>query len=460
MVLGMHRSGTSAMARVLSLCGADLPGTVIGPADDNPTGYWEPRDMVVVSDALLSLQGSAWDDPFAGIEPPTWEQAPEDLRGQGEAFLAQAFSTSRRIVLKDPRASVLLPFWRSAVEGAEATALAVIMVRHPLEVAQSLKARDGAPLERGLSLWLAYMLAAERDTRDMTRVFVSYDQLLQDWRTTIGRIEAAGARGLGRLADAAAIDAYLNRDQRHHQATAVAEADFDDVFAVHELIVAASGGAPLDIARLDAIGARLAHDARRYGPAIATLRKLAGRAEGIQSDLETIRREKAEALSLLAHTQAWHHIAQGELDRERLRQREHVEELDDLRRQVAEFRLGGDDRALIDAQIAIGRAETRALREAARAGELEAALHAEQARLESIRESAALEHEATRAELQRQLDWIYTDAAGFKARLDEAQRHLDQARQRIVRMSADPGWKLGRPYRVLKSRLKRSRPEA
>ncbi|MFY7850700.1 MAG: hypothetical protein ACOVQ6_02790, partial [Brevundimonas sp.] len=41
-VAGMHRSGTSAVARLLSLAGGALPGNIIQPGPDNPTGFWEP----------------------------------------------------------------------------------------------------------------------------------------------------------------------------------------------------------------------------------------------------------------------------------------------------------------------------------------------------------------------------------------------------------------------------------
>lgn len=62
-VLGQGRSGTSALARVLSLCGGALPADV-RPADDhNPRGYWEPRATLVLNEKILRRHGSAGFDP-------------------------------------------------------------------------------------------------------------------------------------------------------------------------------------------------------------------------------------------------------------------------------------------------------------------------------------------------------------------------------------------------------------
>ena len=65
LVFGMHRAGTSALARVLSLRGAELPGRVLPANTGNPTGYWEPESVVQFNDRLLEYFGVEWNDPFA-----------------------------------------------------------------------------------------------------------------------------------------------------------------------------------------------------------------------------------------------------------------------------------------------------------------------------------------------------------------------------------------------------------
>ena len=62
-VLGMGRSGTSAITRVLSLCGGSLPSRLLGANEGNPTGHWEPLDGLNLNEAFLRRFGSNWYDP-------------------------------------------------------------------------------------------------------------------------------------------------------------------------------------------------------------------------------------------------------------------------------------------------------------------------------------------------------------------------------------------------------------
>ena len=68
LVMGMHRSGTSALARVLSLRGAELPAHLMPPNHGNASGYWEPAPIVAINDEMLEYFGSAWDDPLAAFQ--------------------------------------------------------------------------------------------------------------------------------------------------------------------------------------------------------------------------------------------------------------------------------------------------------------------------------------------------------------------------------------------------------
>src|SRR4051812_44644410 len=61
-VLGMGRSGSSAMARLLSLCGGRLPAGLLPPNGANPTGYWEPQEAVHANAKFLHACGSSFFD--------------------------------------------------------------------------------------------------------------------------------------------------------------------------------------------------------------------------------------------------------------------------------------------------------------------------------------------------------------------------------------------------------------
>lgn len=70
-VLGMHRSGTSALARILNLCGAYLPERLLPPRQqDNSKGYWEPMSVVQYNQRMLASLGCDWDRPDFDWPPP------------------------------------------------------------------------------------------------------------------------------------------------------------------------------------------------------------------------------------------------------------------------------------------------------------------------------------------------------------------------------------------------------
>jgi hypothetical protein len=223
LVLGMHRSGTSAATQLLALSGCGLPKDLVPADDHNQRGYFEPWRVAVFNDERLRAGGGAWDDPFGFPYRPLDDD--EAWRARALALLTGQFDLDSAPLLKDPRLSILLPLWRPVLEQAGLTPLCVIPVRHPLEVARSLGKRDGFVTEKSVLLWCAYMLAAEAYSRGLPRAFVSYAALVEDWRPQAARIEAAHGGSLPGL-DAAAsekISAFLSPDLRHHTGSG----DFD-----------------------------------------------------------------------------------------------------------------------------------------------------------------------------------------------------------------------------------------
>lgn len=218
LVLGMHRSGTSAITQLLALAGAQLPENVMPGDEHNAKGYFEPWKIAIFNDRRLRAGASSWDDIFAYPYGPL---APRDERAwlnEASTLFDQEFGQVPFPLMKDPRVSVLLPFWRTVLEELEVGARCVIPVRHPLAVAGSLSKRNDFPLEKSLLLWTAYMLAAEAYTRDLPRAFVSYEDLLTDWRSEAARIEAAHGAALPALTakSSKAIDGFLTTDLRHN----------------------------------------------------------------------------------------------------------------------------------------------------------------------------------------------------------------------------------------------------
>ena len=131
-VVGMHRSGTSAAARMLSLLGADLPQNLMPPWEGNEQGHWEPERIVALNEELLADASTAWDD--VSRFPVAWYGSTSDAeyRRRLVELLEQEYGDSRLFVLKDPRLSRLIPFWLRAVSEFGADPSFVITVRNPL----------------------------------------------------------------------------------------------------------------------------------------------------------------------------------------------------------------------------------------------------------------------------------------------------------------------------------------
>lgn len=219
LVLGMHRSGTSALARALNLLGCDLPKTLLGATASNPTGHWESKVICALNDRLLQSAGSAWYD-WAAF-PQSWYHSPKrrEFGEEALAVLSAEFGASPLFVFKDPRICRIAPFWLDSLRAAGISPVAVLPLRNPLEVGASLEKRNGFDPALGHLLWLRHVLDAEAASRGLPRCFLSYDQLLQDRIALLKKVKKSlGVKWPRQSAKAAAaIDAYLSEGQRHHR---------------------------------------------------------------------------------------------------------------------------------------------------------------------------------------------------------------------------------------------------
>lgn len=223
-VLGMHRSGTSALTRVLNLSGATLPLDLYPAGIGNERGHWEPAGAVELNDAILAAAGTS----VNGLAGPDddWFRTPTAmgfLRQITKLYQAQ-YGEASLSVIKDPRLSLVLPLWRVALESLGVQCKVVMAVRNPVEVAQSMTRRQALagqlepwPMDRGGLLWLGYSLAAERHSRGLPRSICHYDDLLSDWRKVLAQIETDLDLKWPIVADKAAaeIDDFLCVSQRH-----------------------------------------------------------------------------------------------------------------------------------------------------------------------------------------------------------------------------------------------------
>jgi hypothetical protein len=219
LVLGMHRSGTSAVAGALSHLGVDFSERLIDPAEDNPKGFFEHADIWQQDQKILESLGSQWDDPLP--LPEGWQDsaAVGEAYPQLQAVLQRDFGRSMLAGIKDPRMCRLMPPWRGWLAREGFSPHIVLVVRRPVEVIASLAKRDDLPADQVAWIWLRHVLEAEAATRGLPRVVVRYEQLLHDWRREATRMAAALQVAWPRTADAAgpAIDAFLEPTLRHYR---------------------------------------------------------------------------------------------------------------------------------------------------------------------------------------------------------------------------------------------------
>lgn len=185
-IIGMHRSGTSMIAQLLNMCELDLgPSDQLLPANEsNLFGYFENEKFTYkIDETLLAHFGGSWDNPPLFKEGWELDSSLEQLYKEAK-FLIQTFSKSSNWGWKDPRATILLPFWKSLIPNLRF----VICVRSPLEVAKSLYRRDRFPIHKGVYLWNQYMKAAVRDTEGCARIFVFYEDFFEDATLEINRL--------------------------------------------------------------------------------------------------------------------------------------------------------------------------------------------------------------------------------------------------------------------------------
>ncbi|MEM4261318.1 MAG: hypothetical protein QXG00_08795 [Candidatus Woesearchaeota archaeon] len=177
-VTGMHRSGTSAMMGLLNQLGIELGSDYLNPSDDNPKGFYENKFIVELNEEILAALNSSWDDVF--LLPERWHEFDviKEYKRKLKELIVAEFSNTHIFGIKDPRISKLLPLWKSIFKELDITPYFIICLRHPLEVAQSLKKRNGFSIEKSLLLWMNYMLDAEFYTRDEKRSFVNFDDLI------------------------------------------------------------------------------------------------------------------------------------------------------------------------------------------------------------------------------------------------------------------------------------------
>ncbi|MDZ5650785.1 hypothetical protein [Nitrospirillum sp. BR 11828] len=176
-VMGMHRSGTSALAGWFGgrdVCAGDR---FIQASQDNADGYWEHEELVTLNDLLLSAAGTDWStvDTVSGQD---MQRAGAPLADRAATFLTDLARARPLWFMKDPRLCRTLAFWQPHLDALPVRICYLHVVRDPWSVARSLARRDGMSAAHSHLLWAMHNLEAEAQTRGRHRVWLQFDAMI------------------------------------------------------------------------------------------------------------------------------------------------------------------------------------------------------------------------------------------------------------------------------------------
>lgn len=377
-ITGMHRSGTSVLALMLRRCGVYLgePDELYGAATDNPSGHWEHKAIVSINDRLLATLGGAWDVPPP--LPAGWHTAESlaPLRSEARDIVSR-LGRAPLWGFKDPRVSLLLPFWRELIPDGHW----IVCVRDPREVAASLAARGSYSSQAfGQGLWRSYNAAILRDSTAAERLVVSYETLYSDPAGTLASILVA----LRIVVPGAVLREALNAFEPGLRKSLVSPQHGDFVSPDVEHMHAALAG---EAAELIAAAHR--------GPATANERLLQLHVADLAAEIEARQAALDRTTAALSQTQSALDQAGAAIARESERAAAHAAETAHMRAENLELRQAADD----------ARAREQRL-----AGALEHAQHERDA----LRDALEAAQERQRAH--------QADADGLRALLETAER--------------------------------------
>lgn len=268
LVFGMHRSGTSALARALSLGGVALPRTLLESRADNAEGYWESARMVAMNEEILrALGGHALAAFTREMRDRERAARPAIVRELARAYERECPS-DQAVVVKDPRMCLLAEAHLEAARRLGRRVHAVVLVRDAGSAAGSLVARNVVSRPFAGLLWRQHVLLAEAATRAVPRTLVRHRTFLADPVGVVAAVRDAAGCNVDNAGtpDADAIRAWVHPERVHWSPERAASTD-DERDVDHAVF----GDGADRAARLDALRERAFDDCGGADPGCAPL---------------------------------------------------------------------------------------------------------------------------------------------------------------------------------------------
>ena len=432
-VLGMHRSGTSALARCLNLMGAYFgpEGISTGANQENPRGFWERRDVRALNDAVLNGVGCDWNrvSKFDLGRLPASLLA--DFEEQASGLLLE-MDAHRPWFIKEPRLCLLLPLWLKLLDAP----LVIHILRHPAEVAASLQRRNAMPISAGFALWERYVRDALSAARGLPALLVSHQRLMVDpcaeVEVLFNGLQRLGVQGL-HAPGGSEVRAFMREDLYHERG--IADPAYADAPQVHLFERLIGGGDPADVI------------SQRPSPGLAEI--LAGYEAGLPL-LQPRRPPESHAAlheRIVAREQEVRSLRErvGQLEKELVRRDERLgRELVTLGELRANLKQRDDALRALRSEQQRAAAAQRAEQERANAA-LRKAEQSVEARFKEIAELTRLLMTG-----DQQLEEATGTLESTRQQLELVQAELNRARQQLDAMLASRLWRLWEPLRRLR----------
>jgi GT2 family glycosyltransferase len=221
LILGMHRSGTSALTRLCALAGATLPEQVIASRDGNDAGHWESQRLVSFHDDFLKSLNQSWDD-FRPLDITAAQKT--SYKERFGYIVEQDYGDANLIVMKEPRTARFADLTIDALETKGYTVCPVHALRHPMEVMKSLKARNDIPYALGGLYWLRHVIDTQVALTGRDHQIIDYDQIMQDGPARVRDLFSHFDLTSPPEAFETEADKFIKPSLRHHAVTDWAEA--------------------------------------------------------------------------------------------------------------------------------------------------------------------------------------------------------------------------------------------
>ncbi|WP_075989062.1 sulfotransferase family protein [Vibrio fluvialis] len=184
-VLGMHRSGTSAITKSLELFGVNLGEQLYGASFDNPKGFWEDEECLRINQELLNIDGYEYDSI---VKTPDLEnEKVKVLHNEAVSVVSKNIEKYKIWAFKDPRTCRYLDFWQSVFDSVGCEVDYVFVSRNPISVAKSLKKRNNLELEKSYLLWAQHIFMSVSSMKYRC-LFLDYDDFMDNHQSNLKKI--------------------------------------------------------------------------------------------------------------------------------------------------------------------------------------------------------------------------------------------------------------------------------